>query len=153
MKLGLCWAHMTLYWAYLGPIWHSTCARWAGRKELDRALKEAAEHEAVDKADVEPILSSDGAILGLYCAYMLAPCWAHVTDPFSPPYEILAIFKNHGKTLYMTLYWASLGPLFNVYLPMLGPCWPYITPCRAHLGSIGRYVRTMLGLCWTQNTP
>ena len=20
MKLGLCWAHMTLYWAYLGPI-------------------------------------------------------------------------------------------------------------------------------------
>ena len=72
-------------------------------------------------------LSSDGAILGLYCAYMLAPCWAHVTDPFSPPYEILAIFKNHGKTLYMTLYWASLGPLFNVYLPMLGPCWPYIT--------------------------
>ena len=79
--------------------------------------------------------------------------WAYVTDPFSPPYEILAIFKNHGKTLYMTLYWASLGPLFNVYLPMLGPCWPYITPCRAHLGSIGRYVRTMLGLCWTQNTP
>ena len=53
MKLGLCWAHMTLYWAYLGPIWHSTCARWAGRKELDRALKEAAEHEAVDKAEVD----------------------------------------------------------------------------------------------------
>ena len=100
--------------------------------------------------EVGPMLGPYDTLLGLSWAHMTQYL---VTDPFSPPYEILAIFKNHGKTLYMTLYWASLGPLFNVYLPMLGPCWPYITPCRAHLGSIGRYVRTMLGLCWTQNTP
>ena len=81
---------------------------------------------------VEPILSSDGAILGLYCAYMLAPCWAHVTDPFSPPYEILAIFKNHGKnTIYDTilgLSWAFVqriftyvGSMLALYNAMSGP--------------------------------
>ena len=118
-----------------------------------------------------------------YVGPMLGSCYAHA-DPVSPPYEILPIFKNHGKTqysrakkgspsppdshmkLYMKLYWASLGPLLHAYQPMLGPCWPHITPswsirhyvrpmlglCWAHLGPIRHYIGAILGLCWPHVT-
>ena len=75
---------------------------------------------------------------------MLAPCWAHVPDPFSPPYEILAIFKNHGKhTIYDTilgLSWAFVqriftyvGSMLALYNAMSGPPGVHRTLCQAHV--------------------
>ena len=118
---------------------------------------------------------------------MLAPCWAHVTLMLTH-FPHLTKFCRSSKTmekqsileqkrgpppppdshmkLYMKLYWASLGPLLHAYQPMLGPCWPHITPswsirhyvrpmlglCWAHLGPIRHYIGAILGLCWPHVT-
>ena len=118
-----------------------------------------------------------------YVGPMLGSCYAHA-DPLSPPYEFCRSSKTMEKhsileqkrgpppppdshmKLYMKLYWASLGPLLHAYQPMLGPCWPHITPswsirhyvrpmlglCWAHLGPIRHYIGAILGLCWPHVT-
>ena len=142
-----CRAYLKLGWRYIGPL---LCLCWAP-------------HDA-----------------------MLAPCWAHVTLMLTQ-FPHLTKFCRSSNTmekhsileqkrgppppdshmkLYMKLYWASLGPLLHAYQPMLGPCWPHITPswsirhyvrpmlglCWAHLGPIRHYIGAILGLCWPHVT-
>ena len=95
-------------WAHVGPIWRND----GPKKRPNVRIKQ-------DLLLIRTLADKIRPLLGLCCAH---------TDPFSPLHEILAIFKNHGKTQYsrakkgspsrpnshMTLYWASHA--------MSGPC-------------------------------
>ena len=89
---------------------------------------------------------------------MLGSCYAHA-DPVSPPYEILPIFKNHGKTQYSRAKRGSPSPRFpyeTLYETLLGLSWAFVARISTYVGSMLAPYNTILvhkTLCQTHVGP